>query len=104
MSTASNVRRTGDQPFTASVTLTVPRARVWRAWTERDELRRWFGPTSCTMAASTLELKPGGSYHYCMRTPDGREMWGKWTFCEITAPAHLVLVSCFSDAQGGITR
>ena len=30
-------------------------------------------------------------------------MWGKWTFREIVAPKKLVLVSSFSDAQGGLT-
>ena len=31
-------------------------------------------------------------------------MWGRWTFREIQAPRRLVLVSNFSDAQGGVTR
>jgi uncharacterized protein YndB with AHSA1/START domain len=30
-------------------------------------------------------------------------MWGKWIFREVAAPARLVLISSFSDAQGGIT-
>jgi len=51
-----------------------------------------------------MELRPGGSYHYGMRSPDGQEMWGKWVFREIKAPERLVLVNSFSDAQGGITR
>ena len=38
-----------------------------------------------------------------MRSTDGTEMWGKWTFREIVAPQKLVLVSSFSDAKGGLT-
>ncbi len=35
---------------------------------------------------------------------DGQVMWGKWTFCEITAPERLVVVVNFYDAQQGVTR
>jgi uncharacterized protein YndB with AHSA1/START domain len=31
-------------------------------------------------------------------------MWGKFTYREIVAPERLVLVSSFSDEDGGITR
>jgi uncharacterized protein YndB with AHSA1/START domain len=39
-----------------------------------------------------------------MRTPDGKEMWGKFVYREITPPERLVLVSAFSDEKGGLTR
>jgi uncharacterized protein YndB with AHSA1/START domain len=51
-----------------------------------------------------LELHPGGLFHYCLTTPDQNQMWGKWTFREIDPPNRLVLISSFSDANGGITR
>lgn len=81
-----------------------PRLLVWKAWTEPEHLKRWFGPKGFTMPACTLDLRPGGVFHYCMRSPDGHEMWGKWTFREIVPPEKLVLVASFSDAKGGVTR
>ena len=51
-----------------------------------------------------MDLRAGGSYHYCLRTADGNEMWGKWIFREVTPPARLVWVHSFSDAHGGTTR
>jgi uncharacterized protein YndB with AHSA1/START domain len=92
------------QDFVITRTFNAPRELVWRAWTEREQLVRWFGPKGSTIPHATLDLRPGGTFHYAMRGPDGREMWGKWTFREIAAPEKLVLVSSFSDAQGGITR
>jgi uncharacterized protein YndB with AHSA1/START domain len=96
-------RRNGDKPFIITRTLDAPRARVWKAWTDRDELQRWFGPKGFTMSTATLDLRPGGTFHYCLRTPDGQDMWGRWTFREVVAPERLVLISSFSDAKGGIT-
>jgi uncharacterized protein YndB with AHSA1/START domain len=90
--------------FVLSRFFAAPREQVWQAWTERDHLMRWFGPKGFTMPACSLDLRPGGIFHYCMRSPDGHEMWGKWTFREIVPPERLVLVASFSDAQGGLTR
>lgn len=80
------------------------RERVWRAWTEREQLMKWFGPKGYTMPYTTLDLRPSGMCHYALRSADGQEMWGKWTFREIVAPERLALVSSFSDAEGRITR
>ena len=95
----------GGSDFVLTRTLAAPRALVWRAWTERDDLMQWFGPAGVTMLpASTLDLREGGRLHYGMRMPNGQEMWGLWVFREIVAPERLVLISSFSDAGGGITR
>ena len=101
---AKNLSASAQQDFVISRIFDAPRQQVWRAWTDREELMKWFGPKGCTLPHATLDLRPGGIFHYAMRTPDGHEMWGKWTFREIIAPEKLVLVSSFSDAQGGITR
>ena len=85
-------------------TLDAPRSLVWKAWTEKDRLMRWFGPKGVTMPKATLDLRPGGVFHYCMRGPDGKDMWGKWTFREVVAPEKLVVVVSFSDEKGGIAR
>jgi uncharacterized protein YndB with AHSA1/START domain len=56
------------------------------------------------MASCTVDLRPGGMFHYGMKTSDGHEMWGKFVYREIDPPKKLVFVVSFSDAQGGITR
>jgi len=90
--------------FVITRVLNAPCDKVWRAWTEREQLMQWFGPKGCTIPVANLDFRPGGVFHYCMRTPDGHDMWGKWTFKEVEAPKKLVLISSFSDAEGGVTR
>lgn len=90
--------------FVISRVFDAPRELVWKAWTEPDRLMQWFGPKGVKMPTCNMDFRPGGIFHYCMLTPDGHEMWGKWVFREIEAPLRLVLVSSFSDAHGGITR
>jgi uncharacterized protein YndB with AHSA1/START domain len=90
--------------FVISRVFNAPRELVYKAWTEKERLMEWFGPKGVTMSKATMDLRPGGVFHYCMKTPDGREMWGKWVFREVVPGERLVLVSSFSDEKGGLTR
>ena len=91
-------------PFIISRTFDAPRELVWKAFTEPARMKEWWGPKGCTVIASKMDLRPGGTYHYGMRMPDGKEMWGKFVYREIVAPERLVFVNSFSDENGGLTR
>ena len=81
-----------------------PRPRVWQAFTDPQQLKQWWGPKGFTMVSCALDLRPGGLFHYGMRTANGQEMWGRWVFREIVAPERLSFVVSFSDAAGGVTH
>jgi uncharacterized protein YndB with AHSA1/START domain len=100
--TTADARRNGDKPFVISRVLPAPRDRVWRAWTDAAEMARWSAAGGSTMASCVIDLRPGGRCHYCLRTPDGNDMWGKWEIREVAAPERLLVVQSFSDALGGI--
>jgi uncharacterized protein YndB with AHSA1/START domain len=81
-----------------------PRDLVWKAFTEPERLMRWWGPKGFTMLSAKLDLRPGGVFHYGMRGPDGREMWGKWIYREIVPPEKLSTVVSFADDAGNRMR
>ncbi|WP_407539312.1 SRPBCC domain-containing protein [Deinococcus radiomollis] len=90
--------------FTLSRTFRAPRELVFRAWTQPEHLAQWMSSAGMTQFSTRLDLRPGGLFHYGLKTQDGQELWGKWIFREIEAPSRLVFVSSFSDAAGGLTR
>ncbi len=92
------------QEFELTRTFDAPRELVFKAWTEAERLNQWWGPKNFTVQTAQLDLRPGGVFHYCMRTPDGRDMWGKFVYREIVPPQRLVFVNSFSDAEGNTTR
>ncbi len=51
-----------------------------------------------------MDLRPGGTYHYGMKAPDGAPMWGKMVYREISPPERIVFINSFSDEAGGTTR
>jgi uncharacterized protein YndB with AHSA1/START domain len=93
-----------DPPFVITRVFRAPRQLVWDAWTRREHLARWMGPKGTTITHAALDLRPGGTFLYAMQGADGRTMWGKWVFREITPPERLVVIVSFSDEHAGITR
>ena len=101
---SSSEAQADPEVFVISRVFDAPRDLVWKAWTQAERLKQWFGPKGFTMVYCKLDLCPGGIFHYCLRGPDGKEMWGKFVYREIVAPERIVLVNSFSDEKGGLTR
>ena len=92
------------QEFTLSRIFDAPRERVWRAWTDAKSLAQWWGPKNAKIRVISLDLRPGGIFHYAMAFQPGHDMYGRFVYREIEAPERLVFINSFSDAAGGITR
>lgn len=84
--------------------LDAPRDLVWKAFTDPAHMKHWWGPKGFIVIASKMDLRPGGSYHYGMKAPNGMAMWGLFRYREVTPPERLVFINCFSDESGGVTR
>jgi uncharacterized protein YndB with AHSA1/START domain len=93
-----------DAVFSLTHTVDAPRDLVWRVWTEEEHLKHWWGPKGFTMKHCTVDLRPGGLFHYGMVAPDGLEMWGKWEFVEINPQDGFTYILSFSDKEGGTAR
>ena len=90
------------QGFVITRVFDAPRELVFRSWTEPERLKRWWGPKGFTTPFCEIDLRPGGVFLYCMRSPEGRDYWGKGVYREIVVPERIVLTSSFADAQGNV--
>jgi uncharacterized protein YndB with AHSA1/START domain len=53
--------------------LNAPPAKVYAAWTDPAQLKRWFGPGSAEVLSTSTDVRVGGRYRIVARTPDGEE-------------------------------
>lgn len=95
---------TASADFVISRVFDAPRDLVWRAFTEPEHMKHWWGPKGTTVTKFAIDLRPGGMNHYCLRTPDGSPMWGKFLYREIAPQQRIVGINSFSDEAGGTTR
>ena len=84
--------------------LNAPRERVFKAWSEAEQLGQWWGAKGSGIRIINLDFRAGGGFHYAMQLPNGSEIWGKFTYEEIQPPERIVFISSFADAEGNTIR
>lgn len=71
-------------------TFDAPRERVFRAWTEPEQLAKWWGPKGFTVPDHNIDVRPGGAWRTTMRSPEGNDHIVAGVYREITPPERLV--------------
>ena len=80
----------------------VPREHVWKAWTDCEQAKKWWGPKFFTTPVCKIDLRVSGHYLYCMRAPDGKDYWSMGVYKEIVMPEKIVATDSFADEHGNI--
>ena len=95
---------TSGKPFVISRTFDVPKDKLWRCFATEEGMKSWWGPKGVTIIRQSMDFRPGGMFHYGMRTPDGNTMWGRAVYREIVDGERIVYINAFSDEHKGLTR
>jgi uncharacterized protein YndB with AHSA1/START domain len=83
-----------DQPLIVMTrTFEAPRALVWKCFSEREHLARWWGPRSIAgvIRIEAFDFRAGGRWRFVCQRPDGSEtivFYG--SFLEVVAPERFV--------------
>lgn len=82
--------------FSLERTYPAPIDAVWRAWTDPEALRQWWGPEHTTVPECRVDLRVGGELYLVMEAGEGMGKYAgtRWplagTFTEIAEPHTLV--------------
>lgn len=87
----------------------VPRASVWRAWTEPLLLMPWFCPLPWKTIACEIDLRPGGAFRTTMQSPEGQTFNNEGCYLVVNPGASLMWTNALTagfrpaliDAGGG---
>ena len=69
--------------------LPAPRTAVYRALTDPEELREWWGPRGFTIPEVDFDPEVGGSYRIARQPPEGDVFHLAGNFQAVDAPARL---------------
>lgn len=95
--------REGQQEFVVERVFKAPRTLLFQVFTQPEHLKRWWAPQPYTISTCTVDLRPGGIWHYAMRSPEGQEQWARSVYCEIVSPEKLVYTSTLADEHANPT-
>ena len=77
-----------------------PVGQVWRAWTDPEQVRRWWGPTGFTCPLARMDVREGGTSLVAMRSPQGQDLYNTWTYRSIVPHQRLEFIQNFADQDG----
>jgi uncharacterized protein YndB with AHSA1/START domain len=77
-----------------------PRAVVFRAWTDPEQVIHWYGPKGFTVEHIEMNVRPGGAWRKCMRSPAGVDYWRSGVYLEVVEPERLSFTYVSDDPQG----
>jgi uncharacterized protein YndB with AHSA1/START domain len=98
-------------PTTADTTLHIQRTfratpeRLFKAWTEPDQVARWFAPSGdFTVRVDRLDVRAGGRYRIEMHRPDGNVHTAIGEYLEISPSTRLVFTWAWEGEAMADTR
>ena len=71
-------------------TFAAPRDLVFRAWTDPEQVSRWWGPRGFTTTTREMDVRPGGVWRHVMHGPDGTDYDNRIVYTEVVEPERLV--------------
>jgi uncharacterized protein YndB with AHSA1/START domain len=76
-----------------------PRPLVFAAWIDPAQAALWWGPKGFTTVSNEMDVRVGGAWRRCMRSPERTEHWSRGVYREIVPPKRLVFT--FAWERGG---
>lgn len=87
MSTPST---TADREIITERLIHAPRDLVFAAWTDPEQVGKWWGPNGFTNTIHEMDVRPGGHGRFVMHGPDGMDYQNHSVFVEVVRPELLV--------------
>jgi len=65
----------------------VPRTQLFRAWSEPEHLKNWWGPNGFTNTFNEFDFRVGGKWSFIMHGPNKGNYTNECEFIKIEAPS-----------------
>jgi len=73
---------------------------VWDAWTKPELLDQWWAPKPYQNKTKSMDFREGGSWLYCMISPENEIHWCKNDYLKIEHQKSYTGLDAFCDENG----
>ena len=77
---------------------------VWKAWTDPQQVMRWWGPTGFTSPSCKIDFRVGGKFLFCMRAPKdfqgGQDFYTAGVYKKIVPLKLIEFTQALADKDG----
>jgi uncharacterized protein YndB with AHSA1/START domain len=78
----------------------LPVERVWQAWSDPEQVMRWWGPQGFSSPLCRMDFREGGTTLVSMRSDPGWEIFNTWTYRSIRPMEKIEFVQRFAESDG----
>ena len=75
-----------DREIVVTRVVNADRATVCQAWTDHDQIVKWFGPDGFKCITHEIDIRAGGVWLFDMIAPDGTSYPNRMDFVRVEAP------------------
>lgn len=80
-----------------SRTLRAPMEWIWKAWSDEEIIKKWWGPVGYISKNAESDFRIGGKYLFDLTAPDGNIIWSTGVYEEIIPHQKIVYSDHFAD-------
>jgi uncharacterized protein YndB with AHSA1/START domain len=92
----------GTQEIVITRSFDAPRELVFKAFTEPDAVRRWWGLANSDTVVDQLEARPGGRWRFVERDGEGNEDAFHGVYHDLQAPERIVYTFEYEGMPGHV--
>lgn len=85
--TTEIITTTPDCEIVSTRVFDVNRAKLFRAWSDPDHLKNWWGPKGFTNTFNAFDFRVGGKWSFVMHAPDKGNFVNECEFIKIEVPS-----------------
>ncbi len=90
-----------EREIVISRVINAPREMVWKAFSDPNQVSRWWGPNGFSHHNEIMDFRPGGTWKHMMTGPDGTKYPNKSIFKEIRENELIVYAHAGGKEEGG---
>jgi len=73
---------------------------VWRAWSDPEQVKRWWGPNYYISSHCDMDFRVGGKTLVSLHSPDGPDMYTEWRYERIDPLERIEFIQNRVDEHG----
>jgi len=81
------ITTTPDSEIVSTRIFHTDRKKLFRAWSDPDHLKNWWGPKGFTNTFNEFDFRVGGKWHFIMHAPDKGNFTNEVEFIKIEEPS-----------------
>ncbi|HEY4740345.1 MAG TPA: SRPBCC family protein [Candidatus Acidoferrales bacterium] len=88
--TAAHAENLADRELIITRIFDAPCELIWNAWSDPEQIVKWWGPRGFTTTIDEIDVRPGGVWRHTMHGPDDTDYPNKNVFIEVVKPDRIV--------------